>query len=255
MFKCCILEGIYKINHIEQFNLEKEENISRQGDKKYQKAGLDFVHAISDSNYSYNFTWLGRPIIQLPQDMIAIQEIIWNIKPDLIIETGIAHGGSLILSASILELIGHGEVLGIDIDIRPHNLEAIEKHPMSKRIKMIEGSSIDEDIITKVEKYADGKDKVLVILDSNHTHDHVLAELRAYSALVSMGSYCIVLDTLVEDIPDKFHVDRPWGIGDNPKTAVWEFLKDNDRFEIDKEIENKLLITVAPDGYLKCIKD
>ena len=243
------------MNHIEHFNLEKEENIIRQGDQKYQKAGLDFIHAISGSKYSYNFTWLGRPIIQLPQDMIAIQEVIWNIKPDLIIETGIAHGGSLILSASILELIGQGEVLGIDIDIRPHNLEAIEKHPMSKRIKMIEGSSINEGIISKVKNYADGKDTVLVILDSNHTHDHVLAELRAYSSLVTIGSYCIVLDTLIEDIPDKFHVDRPWGVGNNPKTAAREFLQNNDRFEIDKKIENKLLITVAPDGYLKCIKD
>jgi cephalosporin hydroxylase len=240
---------------IEKFNLEQAENINRQGDQKYHKAGLNFIHAISDSKYSYNFKWLGRPIIQLPQDMIAIQEIIWGIKPDLIIETGIAHGGSLIFSASILELIGHGEVLGIDIDIRPHNLEAIEKHPMSKRIKMIEGSSIDVGIISKVKNYAAGKDRVLIILDSNHTHDHVLAELNAYSSLVSKDSYCIVLDTLIEDIPDKFYADRPWGVGDNPKTAVWEFLKNNDRFEIDKSIENKLLITVAPDGYLKCIKD
>ena len=243
------------MNPIKQFNKEKEENISRQGDQKYKNAGLDFIHAISDSKYSYNFTWLGRPIIQLPQDIIAIQEIIWDIKPDLIIETGIAHGGSLIFSASILELLGHGEVLGIDIDIRQHNREAIEKHPLSKRIKMIEGSSIDERVVSQVKNYADSKNKVLVILDSNHAHDHVLAELRAYTPFVSMGSYCIVLDTLIEDIPDKSPIDRPWGLGNNPKTAVWEFLKKNNRFEIDKRIENKLLITVAPDGYLKCIKD
>ncbi|KPK35307.1 MAG: cephalosporin hydroxylase [Nitrospira bacterium SG8_35_1] len=243
------------MNPSKQFNKEKEENISRQGDQKYKNAGLDFIHSISDSKYSYNFTWLGRPIIQLPQDIIAIQEIIWDIKPDLIIETGIAHGGSLIFSASILEMIGHGEVVGIDIDIRQHNREAIEKHPLSKRIKMIEGSSIDEEVISQVKNFADSKDKVLVILDSNHTHDHVLAELRAYSPLVTMGSYCIVLDTLIEDIPDKSQTDRPWGVGNNPKTAVWEFLKKNNRFEIDKRMENKLLITVAPDGYLKCIKD
>lgn len=240
---------------IEIFRKEREENISQQGDAKYKKAGLDFVHAISDSNYAYNFQWLGRPIIQLPQDMMAIQEIIWDIKPDLIIETGIAHGGSLIFSASILELIGHGEVLGVDIDIRAHNKRAIEKHPMFKRVTMFEGSSVEEGVIARVKKFSKDKKNVLVILDSNHTHDHVLSELLAYGSLVTKGSYCIVLDTLIEDIPDKFHIDREWGVGNNPKTAVWEFLESNDRFEIDKGIENKLLVTVAPDGYLKCVKD
>ncbi|OYQ62778.1 cephalosporin hydroxylase [Pseudanabaena sp. SR411] len=210
--------------------------------------------------YSYNFSWLGRPIIQYPQDMIAIQELIWSIQPDLIIETGIAHGGSLIFSASMLELIAicggsqDAEVLGLDIDIRAHNREAIEGHPMFKRISMIQGSSIAPEIIGQVKAKATGKQKILIFLDSNHTHDHVLAELEAYAPLVSVGSYCVVFDTAIEDLPDDMFSDRPWGVGNNPKTAVWEYLKSHPEFEIDKSIEHKLLITVAPDGYLKRIR-
>lgn len=185
-----------------------------------------------------------------------MQEIIWHVKPDLIIETGIAHGGSLIFYASMLELLGEeGKVLGIDIDIREHNRREIEKHPMFKRITMIEGSSVDERVIEKVREFVQGKKRVLVSLDSLHTHDHVLRELEAYSPLVTTGSYCVIFDTMVEDLPDESSANRPWGKGNNPKTAVWEFLKKNNRFVIDKEIENKLLITVAPDGYLKCVKD
>ncbi len=206
--------------------------------------------------YSYNFTWLGRPIIQFPQDMIALQEIIWQVKPHLIIETGIAHGGSLVFHASILELIGgDGQVLGVDIDIRKHNREEIEKHPMFKRIRMIQGSSVDEKIAKEIYKLAKEKQKIMVILDSNHTHEHVLKELELYSSLVTKNSYLVVLDTVIEDMPGDYFPDRPWGKGNNPKTAVWEFLKKNNRFLIDKSIEDKLLITVAPDGYLKCIKD
>ena len=206
--------------------------------------------------YSYNFTWMGRPIIQYPQDIIAMQEIIWRVKPDLIIETGIAHGGSLVFYASMLELIGgDGKVVGIDIDIRDHNRIEIEKHPMFKRITMIEGSSTDERVVNKVREFALGKARVMVVLDSSHTHDHVMQELRLYSPLVTKESYLVVFDTIVEDMPEGFFADRPWGKGNNPKTAVWEFLKMNDRFVIDRDIENKLLITVAPDGYLKCVKD
>jgi cephalosporin hydroxylase len=189
--------------------------------------------------------------------MIAIQELIWSIQPDLIIETGIAHGGSLIFSASMLELIAicggsqDAEVLGLDIDIRAHNREAIEGHPMFKRISMIQGSSIAPEIIGQVKAKATGKQKILIFLDSNHTHDHVLAELEAYAPLVSVGSYCVVFDTAIEDLPDDMFSDRPWGVGNNPKTAVWEYLKTHPEFEIDKSIQHKLLITVAPDGYLK----
>lgn len=205
--------------------------------------------------YSYHFTWLGRPIIQYPQDIMAIQEIIWSVQPDLIIETGIAHGGSLIFSASMLELIGDGLVVGVDIDIRPHNRVEIEKHSMFKRIELIQGSSIGEAVVEKVKSFAANKRRVMVILDSNHTHEHVLQELNLYSPLVTKDSYLVVLDTVIEDMPEELLGDRAWRKGNNPKTAVREFLKTTDRFEIDKEIEAKLLFTVAPDGYLKCVKD
>jgi len=209
--------------------------------------------------YSYHFEWMGRPVIQYPQDILAVQEIIWSVKPDLIIETGIAHGGSLILSASLLELnaISGGpqgaQVLGVDIDIRAYNRAAIKAHPMMRRITMIEGSSVAPEVISQVKAKAAGKPSVLVMLDSNHTHDHVLAELEAYAGLTSIGSYCVVFDTAIEDMPDDAFNDRPWGKGNNAKTAVWDFLKRHPEFEIDKSIQHKLLITVAPDGYLKRI--
>jgi len=206
--------------------------------------------------YTYNFSWLGRPIIQYPQDMVALQEIIWEIKPDLIIETGIAHGGSLIFSASMLELLGNnGQVLGVDIDIREHNKQEIEKHPLARRIKMIQGSSTDEAIIHQVYDFARGHNKIMVILDSNHTHEHVKKELDAYAPLVSLDSYLIVFDTAVEDFPSDYDWgERQWGKGNNPKTAVWEFLKKNKQFVIDDQIHKKLVITVAPDGYLRRVK-
>ena len=205
--------------------------------------------------YSYNFTWMGRPIIQFPQDMLAFQEIVWEVKPDLIIETGIAHGGSLIYSASLLELLGNeGRVVGIDIDIRSHNRAAIEAHPLAKRITLIEGSSIDTDIVQQVADIASDYKNVLVVLDSNHTHDHVAEELALFSPLVTVGSYLIVYDTIIDDMPDEFFPDRPWGKGNNPKTAVRAFLTENPRFIIDEIIEQKLLVTVAPSGYLKCVE-
>lgn len=237
------------------FDKEREQNIKNlTKDNALQILSKKWIINSSDHKYSYNFTWLGRPIIQFPQDIIAIQEIIWSIKPDLIIETGIAHGGGLILYASILELIGKGKVIGIDIDIREHNRKEIEKHPLSKRIKMIEGSSIDEETIRQVSRLTRNKKTILIILDSNHTKDHVLAELNRYSAFVTKGSYLIVFDTIINDLPDRFFYSRPWNRSNNPKLAVHEFLKNNDRFMIDKKLENKLMITVAPDGYLKCIK-
>ncbi|MFA5216258.1 cephalosporin hydroxylase family protein [Sulfuricurvum sp.] len=249
------------MNPIEKFEIERAELISLNGENKGLKASaLDFLTKSAEVNYSYNFSWLGRPIIQYPQDMIAMQELIWEVKPDLIIETGIAHGGSLIFSASMLALleicgeIEKGEVLGIDIDIRAHNKEAIEAHPMSKKITMFQGSSIDEEMIKKVHNFAKRGKRILVCLDSNHTHEHVLAELQAYASLVSIGSYCVVFDTLVEDLPNEMWSDRPWGKGNNPKTAVWEFLKTNDDFVINEQIDNKLLISVASNGYLKKMK-
>lgn len=241
----------------DNFEKEKQENICKLGmNDKLQIESKKWLEEVSKFKYSYNFTWMGRPIIQFPQDMIALQEIIWNVKPDLIIETGIARGGSLIFYASLLELIGeNGKVLGIDLDIREHNKIEIERHPMHKRIAMIQGSSIDESTANTVHSYAKDKKRILVLLDSNHTHEHVLKEMHLYSPLVTKGSYMIVCDTIIEDMSEDFFPDRPWGKGNNPKTAVKEFLKNNDRFVIDKEIENKLLITEHPDGYLKCVKE
>ena len=214
--------------------------------------------------YSYNFDWLSRPIIQYPQDIVATQEIIWKVKPDLIIETGIAHGGSLVLSASMLALLEYSDaleagkmldtknpkrkVVGIDIDIRTHNREALDNHPMRNRMELIEGSSISPNIVNQVHSLAKGYEKVMIFLDSNHTHDHVLAELEAYSSLVSTGSYCVVFDSVIEDLP--IDPNRPWGPGNSPKSALYEYLKKDDSFEIDKSIQDRLLITVAPDGYL-----
>lgn len=217
--------------------------------------------------YSYNFSWLGRPIIQYPQDIIAMQELVWSIKPDLIIETGIAHGGSLILSASLLALLDMCEaiearetldprrsrrkVLGVDIDIRAHNRAAIEAHPLASRIQTIQGSSVTPDVIAQVHAIAAEYRRVLVCLDSNHTHNHVLAELEAYAPLTSIGSYCVVFDTVIEDLGPEMFPDRPWGPGNNPKTAVREYLKSHPEFQSDVSIDHKLLISVAPGGYLK----
>ena len=221
-------------------------------DENLQKQGIEFLIESAKKKYSYNFSWMGRPIIQYPQDIVAMQEIVWKSKPDLIIETGIAHGGSLIMYASFLEMMGltGSHVVGIDIDIRPHNRSALEEHPLFHRITLIEGSSISDTISEKVHSIASNYNKVMLVLDSNHTHEHVLKELELYSGLVSKGCYCIVFDTVVEDMPEDFFPDRPWGKGNNPKTAVHEFLKNNNSFKIDKTIQDKLLITVAPDGYL-----
>jgi len=242
------------MSSIKVFEQEVSEGIKIQGaDKELKAKTLDYLKSLG--KYSYNFSWMGRPIIQLPQDIVAMQEIIWEVKPDLIIETGIAHGGSILFYASMMEMIGmDGQVLGVDIDIRTHNFGEIIRHPMYNRITMLEGSSTDEMIAEKVCEFSKGKDRILVCLDSNHTHEHVLKELKLYAPLVTIGSYCVVFDTIIEDMPEEDFHDRPWGPGNNPKTAVWEFLKHNDRFEIDKTIENKLLMTAAPDGYLKCVK-
>lgn len=242
---------------INEFKEEKNSNIVKLGNKpELKEMAIDFVIKTAPDKYTYNFTWMGRPIIALPQDMIAMQEIIWEVKPDLIIETGVAHGGSIVYYASLLELLGNdGLVIGIDIDIRKHNREQIEAHPMAKRINLIEGSSISSETVKQVSDLAKKRKNIMVCLDSNHTHEHVLEELNLYSPFVSVNSYCVVFDTIVEDMPADYDWGiRPWGRGNNPKTAVWEFLKANKNFEINKEIDSKLLISVAPDGYLKRVK-
>ena len=240
-----------------EFQEEVRRNIGRlRSDEAVQALSRTWIKETTPHRYTYNFTWLGRPIIQFPQDMVAVQEIIWSTRPDLVIETGIAHGGSLILSASILELLGgDGRVVGVDIDIRPHNRREIEAHPLAHRITLVEGSSTAPEIVAQVREQAAGRERVLVILDSNHTHEHVLQELELYSPLVRAGSYIVVFDTVIEDMPAETFSERPWGVGDNPKTAVHEFLRRNDRFEVDRDLQGKLLITVAPDGYLRCRAD
>lgn len=204
-------------------------------------------------NYSYHFKWMGLPIIQYPQDIQAMQELIWEVKPDLIIETGVARGGSLVFYASMLELLGAGRVVGIDIDIRPHNRKAIEEHPMSKRIHLIEGSSVDQETVDMVSEIALNHKTIMVALDSNHTHDHVLKELQAYAPMVTKGSYCVVFDTVVEKMPASYFADRPWDVGDNPMTAVKEYLTQTSDFQIDKMMDAKLQPSVAPSGYLRRI--
>lgn len=272
--------GSLNMNPNELFRQERQARIAgNTDDASLLAASHSFLRETIRTQYSYNFEWLSRPVIQYPQDLVAMQEIIWQVKPDLIIETGIAHGGSLLLSASILALLDYcaaaeagvtidpknpkRRVLGIDIDIRAHNRAAIEAHPLSHRISMIQGSSIAAETIAQVRDIAKGYQRILVCLDSNHTHDHVLAELEAYAPLTGKESYCCVFDTVIEDFPDELFPNRPWGKGNNPKTAVWEYLRrlkeggctavDGSplNFEIDKSIEHKLLITVAPDGYLK----
>jgi len=259
------------MNLYEQFKQECDREIATIGrDDSLIAATRDWINCANARKYSYHFEWLGRPIIQYPQDIVAMQELIWYVKPDLIIETGIAHGGSLIFSASMLaqldlcDAIEAGTtldprkssrlVVGLDIDIRDHNRAAIEAHPMSSRIKMLQGSSVDPQIVAEVKKIAASYKRILVCLDSNHTHEHALAELKAYAPLVTPGSYCVVFDTIIEDLPEDSFPDRQWGRGDNPKTAVWEYLNTHPEFEIDKQIDYKLLISVAPDGYLKRIK-
>jgi cephalosporin hydroxylase len=226
-----------------------------QADPELRELRGRLLAAYVKYRYTYNFTWYGRPIIQLPEDVVALQEIILGTRPDLVIETGVAHGGSLALSASMLELLGAGEVIGVDIEIRSHNRRAIESHPLHKRIALIEGSSIDARVVEQVRSRAAKAKRVMVILDSNHTHEHVARELELYSPMVSHGCYLVVFDTVVEDLPDGLYPDRPWGKGNNPKTAVREFLKSNHRFEIDRRLERRLFVSVAPDGYLLCTKD
>ena len=264
----------------EQINRFYEERDKRiEGYSKIKPNISKFHKQIMELGYEYNFDYMGRPIIQMPQDIIAMQEIIWNVKPEIIIETGIAHGGSLVFSASMLALLDYCEaqlkgiildpckpkrtVIGIDIDIRAHNKKELDNHPMRNRMKLIEGSSVEPNIIEEVYTFLEGKERVLVCLDSNHTHEHVLSELEVYAPMVSTNSYCIVFDTNIEDLPEDLSQQRPWGPGNNPKTAVWEYLRRLKKegrtafdgkslhLEIDKNIENKLLITAAPDGFLK----
>lgn len=242
---------------IQQFKGERADDIKRMAaDEDLKKASLDWMIASDKYKYSYNYTWLGRPIIKYPSDIVATQEIIWAVKPDLIIETGIAHGGSLMLSASMLEINGgDGLVLGIDIDIREHNKKEILNHSMAKRIQMIEGSSTSAETMAQVREIAAGRKRVMVFLDSLHSHAHVAAELELYAPLVSVGSYLVLPDTFIEYFPKGYYSgSRPWDVGDNPMTAMRDFMRGNDEFEIDRQLCDKLMITEAFDGYLKRVR-
>ena len=228
--------------------------------EEFKNTAKKFLSQSVDARYSFNFKWMGRPIIQYPQDLVAVQEIIWDVKPDLIIETGVAHGGSAVFFASLLALNAQcggpkdAEVWCVEIDLRAHNRDALVAHPMYPRLKIFDGSSVDVKIVEAIAQKAAKCERVLVILDSNHTHEHVLGELNLYASLVSVGSYCVVFDTVIEDLDGVEFVDRPWGKGNNPKTAVAEFLKTNSNFVVETAIDDKLLISVAPGGYLKRIK-
>jgi cephalosporin hydroxylase len=241
------------MNRPDDFEEQVQRNVEAQSkDEELQKASFDWFVRACRHNYCYGFTWLGLPMIQCPQDFVGLQEIIWNIKPDLIIETGVARGGSTVFFASMLELLGgDGRIIAIDIDIRDHNRNAIENHPLYKRIQLLEGSSVDENIAKMTRQFTRNKKCVMVCLDSNHTHEHVLTELHYYAPLVTPGSYCIVFDTGIEDFPQEMFTDRPWGKGNNPKTAVREFLETHHEFTLDRQIEKRLLITGARDGFLR----
>lgn len=250
------------MNMHEKFRMERIEGIAEQGkDEEARRLSQAWISHPGLHQYSYNFSWLGRPIIQYPQDIVAMQELIFTVQPDLIIETGIAHGGSLILYASLLELNAmcggqqNFSVLGIDIDIRAHNREAIESHPIFQRghITMLEGSSIDADMVAKVHKFATPYKRIMVLLDSNHTHDHVFSELTAYAPLVSVDSYCVVFDTVIENMAADAYPDRPWGKGNNPMTAAGAYLASHPEYMHDEMMDSKLLISVAPKGFLKRI--
>ena len=256
------------MSEVDKFQSARVKNVTNlSADKELRTLSHKWVEKAAVHNWAYNFDWLGRPAIQFPNDTWAMQELIWEVKPDLIIETGIAHGGSLVFSASMLALLDYADavtegvqldprksrrkVLGVDIDIREHNRKAIEAHPFSGLIEMIQGSSVAPETVSRVHQIASDYKKIMVCLDSNHTHAHVLAELEAYAPLVAGGSYCVVFDTLVEDMPTGSFPDRPWDKGDNPKTAVYEFLDSHGEFEIDLAICGKLQVTVAPEGFLR----
>ena len=245
-----------KLNKDPVHNFFDERNadiIKMNKDKKLKDMSLEWMLHADKYKYSYNFTWMGIPVIKYPSDMIVQQELMWKLKPDLIIETGIAHGGSILFSASMMEIIGTGgEVVAVDIDIRKHNKILIESHPMFKHITMYEGSSTDKEIIKKIQSHSKGKKCIMVILDSLHSHKHVLDELRIYAPLVTKGSYVILPDTFIEFFPKgHYSKNRPWDVGNNPYTAMREFLTENENFLIDKEISNKAMITETFDGYLK----
>lgn len=224
-------------------------------DRTVFDSSIDILLAANKYDYAYLWTWMGIPIIQLPADIMATQEVIWATKPDVIIETGVARGGSMVFMASLLELLGNGKVIGVDIDIRAHNRDSIERNPLAKRISLIEGPSTSSSVVDKVRSKIPPGASVMVILDSDHSRDHVLAELRAYASLVTPGCYLVVADTLLGELqPDAELRNRSkaWGKGNEPLSALKIFLEESDRFEVDPVINGKLILSSSTGGYLRC---
>ena len=238
------------------FRRDVERRIAENRDNApLRSATATWMEEADAAEYEYNFSWLGIPVIQYPQDLVAYQELIWSVRPEWIVETGVARGGSVVFAASMLALLGGaGRVVGVDIDVRPHNRRRIEEHPMAERITLIEGSSTDAAVVRQVAELVSDK-RTLVVLDSNHTHEHVLEELRAYAPMVEEGSYLVVCDTSIASLPGNGYPDRPWSAEDNPATAVTAFLAETDRFVVDEERDHQLLITSNPGGFLRCVRN
>jgi cephalosporin hydroxylase len=259
------------MNHFDPTKQITDNLLALSSNRDLGKLSKQWLYESIRCNYLYNFSWLGIPIIQLPQDMYAVQELIWKVKPDLIIETGVAHGGSLFLSSTLLRLLDLSDcvssnqlydpscpkrkVIGIDIEFREHNLRAIETHPLSSNIHLIKGSSIDQEVVDEIFANVQGAKNVLIILDSRHTSEHVKQELKMYSPFVSVGSYIIVMDTFVESLPnDTWRSNVEYSVGNGPMIACDEFLEGNSEFIVDSTIENKLQLTSSPSGFLLRVK-
>ncbi|MGI0526489.1 cephalosporin hydroxylase family protein [Rhizobium giardinii] len=242
----------------QEFEAHKEEMCLALGkDNDAFRQSVETVVALDKYDYSYLWSFLGVPIIQMPADVMATQEVIWATKPDVIIETGIARGGSMIMMAAMLKLIGKGKVIGVDIDIRAHNREAIETHPMSPLIELIEGPSTAAETLAKVKASIPAGGSVMVVLDSDHSRDHVLDELRHYGPLVTEGQFLVVADTLlgrVEAAQTPTKRSKIWHPGDEPLTALNTYLGETDRFQPDDVINGKLVVSSSPGGYVRCIR-
>lgn len=234
----------------------RNQSLALGKDKEVFDDSTRFMLKLDRYDYSYLWTWMGVPIIQMPADILATQEVIWATKPDIIIETGVARGGSVLFMASLLELLGKGQVIGVDIDIRAHNRDTIEKHPMSRRVTLIEGGSTSPDTLAAVRKLIPEGARVMVILDSDHSRDHVLDECRAYAPLVTEGCYMVVADTMIGHVDES---DAPrkrsklWFKGNEPLTALRMFLEEDSSFEVDEVLNGKLVISSSPGGYVRKI--
>ncbi|NGQ89451.1 cephalosporin hydroxylase [Rhodobacter sp. HX-7-19] len=232
----------------------RDQSVALGKDKEVFDASTNFMLKLDPYDYSYLWTWMGVPIIQMPADILATQEVIWATQPDIIIETGVARGGSVLFMASLLQLIGKGQVIGVDIDIRAHNRDTIENHPMSHRVTLVEGGSTAPETLAAVKALIPEGARVMVILDSDHSRDHVLAECRAYAPLVTEGCYMVVADTMIGHVDES---DAPrkrsklWFKGNEPLTALRMFLSENASFEVDEVLNGKLVLSSSPGGYIR----